>query len=158
VGRISSFVVAVFGIISVSSCADASEDDEGEATSAGTSSSGGEDSTTMIPVVDYATQIQPIWNSQCTCHLQGMSGTMVAPTLTLNMQVSYDELVGTPSMAMPGLARIEPSDPDASYLWHKLHDTQLDVGGTGTEMPPGITLPEADVQLIEDWIRGGALP
>ena len=154
-GRISSLGIAVLGMISLSSCGDSSGADDEDETSA---SSSGDESTTMIPVVDYATQIQPIWNFQCTCHLQGMSGTMVAPTLTLNMQVSYDELVGMPSMAVPGLDRIQPADPDASYLWHKIHDTQLDVGGNGTEMPPGAVLPEADVQLIEDWIRGGALP
>lgn len=134
---------------------------DGDDDAAETSSTGGEDdSTTMVPVVDYATEIQPIWNFQCTCHLMGMSGTMVAPTLTLNMEVSYGELVGKQVMSVDGLAmdRIAPFEPDASYLWHKIHDTQLEVGGNGTEMPPGATLPESDVQLIEDWIRGGALP
>lgn len=155
--RISSLGIAVLGTISLLSCADSGGADDGDETS---TSSGGEDSTTSVPVVDYATQIQPIWNFQCTCHLQGMSGTMVATTLTLNMEVSYGELVGKEVMSVPGLAldRIAPFDPDASYLWHKIHDTQLEVGGNGTEMPPGAVLPEADVQLIEDWIRGGALP
>jgi hypothetical protein len=125
----------------------------------GEDSSGESDaSTTDVPEVDYATQIQPIWNARCTCHLQGMSGTMEATTLTLNPEFSHDELVGTPAVAVPTMARIEPGDPDASYLWHKIHDTQLGVGGGGTEMPPGETLAPADVELIEHWIRGGALP
>lgn len=162
VGRISSLGTAVLGMISLSSCGDSGgegEADDTDETSPSTSSSG-EDSTTMVPVVDYATQIQPIWNFQCTCHLQGPSGTMVATTLTLNMEVSYGELVGKAVMSVPGLAldRITPFDLDASYLWHKIQNTQLEIGGNGTEMPPGGVLPEADVQLIEDWIRGGALP
>ena len=117
-----------------------------------------ESSTGDVQPVDYVTQIQPIWNAWCTCHLQGMSGTMEATTLTLNAEFSHDELVGTPSMAVPTMARIEPGDPDASYLWHKTHDTHESVGGDGTEMPPGQMLPQSDLELIEHWIRGGALP
>ncbi len=137
----------------LAACGDSSGESESESESGSGSASTGD-----VPVVDYATQIQPIWNAWCTCHLQGGSGTMVAPTLTLNMEFSHQELVGTPSMAVPTMARIEPGEPDASYLWHKTHDTHLDVGGNGTEMPPGQVLSAADLQLVEDWIRGGALP
>lgn len=131
-------------------CDDAPADDD--------ESSESDASTTDVPTVDYTTQIQPIWNAWCTCHLQGPSGEMEATTLTLNQEFSHDELVGRASTAVPGLARIEPGDPDASYLWHKIHDTHVEVGGSGTEMPPGQVLADADMDLIEHWIRGGALP
>ena len=36
-----------------------------------------------------------------------------------------------------GLDRIEPGDPDSSYLFHKLRGTQRDVGGGGNRMPLG---------------------
>jgi hypothetical protein len=112
----------------------------------------------MIADVDYATMIQPVFNTTCTCHLQGPSGTMVATTLTLNMDVSYGQLVGTPSTELPSMARIEPGDLEASYLWHKINATQLDVGGSGTEMPQGLPRDEALIELFHDWILGGAMP
>ena len=134
----------------VVACDDEPEDEDSNGES--------ESSTTEPMPVDYATQIQPIFNTWCTCHLQGGSGEMVAPTLTLNEEFSHQELVGTASTAVPSMARIEPGDPDASYLWHKIHDSQESVGGGGTEMPPGDMLPDGEMELIEHWIRGGALP
>jgi hypothetical protein len=163
VTRLSRVCVVIATSMLVTACGDASGDDddtsadtsESGSTSEGDSTSG---STTGVAEVDYETQIQPIWNGQCTCHLQGPSGTMTAPTLTLNPDISHGQLVSTPSTAVPTMARIEPGDPDASYLWHKTHATHLEVGGDGTEMPPGLVLSASDMQLVEDWIVGGALP
>lgn len=154
--RIRSVLVSM---LIATACEEAAGGDDTSAdtsSSEGTSSAG--DSSTGVALVDYEAQIQPIWNAQCTCHLMGPSGTMQAPTMTLNPDISHGELVGTPSTAVPTMARIEPGDPDASYLWHKTHGTHLEVGGDGTEMPPGLVVPEADLQRIEDWIVGGALP
>jgi hypothetical protein len=72
--------------------------------------------------------------------------------------VSYANLVGAASEEAMGLNRIEPGDPQASYLWHKLSGTQLDVGGSGTPMPQIGMLTAEQMQAIEDWIVGGALP
>jgi hypothetical protein len=144
---------------------DPATDDTGESTSADdatTTNDGGsssaDTSTTAPVVVDYAGELQPLWNTQCTCHLQGASGTMVAPTLTLNEEVSYAELVGTPSMAVPAMSRVTAADLEASYLWHKIGGTHLDVGGTGTQMPPTGPLSPDDIALVQAWIEGGALP
>jgi hypothetical protein len=166
VTRLSRVCVVIATWMFVTACGDASGDDDD--TSAETSTGGEADSsegadtssssTGAVVEVDYETQIQPIWNGQCTCHLQGPSGTMTAPTLTLNPDISHGQLVSTPSTAVPTMARIEPGDPDASYLWHKTHATHLEVGGDGTEMPPGLVLSASDMQLVEDWIVGGALP
>jgi hypothetical protein len=39
----------------------------------------------------------------------------------------------------------------------KLEGTHLEVGGVGLRMPAeGGPLPEADIQRIRDWIKGGA--
>lgn len=38
--------------------------------------------------------------------------------------------MNTPSRQVPRLNRVEPSNPDSSYIVHK-----LDVGGTGERMP-----------------------
>ncbi len=45
-------------------------------------------------------------------------------------------------------------DPDGSVLVQKLNGTQT----FGTIMPPDGRLPEADIQLIIDWIASGAAP
>lgn len=134
------------------------DDDGGDGSDEDADTSSDDGSTTMVPEVDYLTEIQPLWNAQCTCHLMGPSGTMVAPTMTLNEAVSWQQLIGTPSMAVPSLARVQPGKPDESYLWHKINDTHLEVGGTGTEMPPGLMLDAATIQTIENWILGGAMP
>jgi mono/diheme cytochrome c family protein len=47
-----------------------------------------------------------------------------------------------------------PNDPAGSILAQKLLGTQT----FGTIMPPGGSLTESEIQLIVDWIMGGALP
>lgn len=142
-----------------SSTSGAAETSGAPATEDGTSSDDTEGSSgaTGAPAVDYAGEIQPIWDAACTCHLQGPSGTMTATTLTLNADVSYAELVGTPA-TQADLARVAPSDLQGSYLWHKLQGTHREVGGSGTAMPQIGTLSDEELASIEAWIAGGALP
>lgn len=113
--------------------------------------------STSAAVVDYAGEIQPIWDAACTCHVQGPSGMMTATTLTLNADVSHAELVGT-TATQAAMPRVAPGDPSGSYLWHKLQGTQMDVGGMGTAMPQIGELTEDELALIEAWIAGGAPP
>jgi hypothetical protein len=47
---------------------------------------------------------------------------------------------------------IIPGDAESSLLAIKLLDKQT----FGTIMPPGSKLPEAEIQLILDWIAAGA--
>lgn|SRR5690348_7245423 len=123
-----------------------------------TSSSSEESSSTGAPAVDYVGDIQPIWNTACTCHLMGPSGTMTATVLTLNEAVSYANLVDAPSEEAVGMDRIEPGDAQASYLWHKLQGTQLTVGGSGSGMPQVGALTEEQTSAIQNWIMQGAPP
>jgi hypothetical protein len=125
-------------------------------TESGTETEGADE--TGLQVVDYAADVQPIWNGSCTCHLQGPSGTMTATVLTLNAESSYDELVGAASEQVPGMDRVTPADLDGSYLWHKLQGTHMDVGGMGTSMPQGLMLGEEPMATVEAWIAGGAEP
>jgi len=70
---------------------------------------------------------------------------------------AYDTLVGTPSNDVPSVNRVEPGDPDASYLYLKILSRQLEVGGAGSRMPPtGFALPDDDVELLRSWISDGA--
>jgi hypothetical protein len=122
-------------------------------TAADDSSSSGE----PLPEVDYETDIQPLFNTNCTCHLQGASGMMTAPFMTLNPGMSHAQLVGVPA-EQTDLDRVTPNDLEASYLWHKLQGTHMDVGGTGTRMPPTATLDDDQLLLVRAWILQGALP
>ncbi len=174
--RIASIVL---GFVAAAGCNDAQssdDSDDGEETDASTAEDGSTDhgdtdaptsgdsgtSSDDGPIeVDFETDVQPIFNANCTCHLQGMSGTMQAPFMTLNPGTSYGQLVDVASEQVPTMDRIEPGDPDHSYLWHKVNDTHLTVSGSGTSMPPGVggvSLDADTLAVLEAWILGGAEP
>jgi hypothetical protein len=55
------------------------------------------------------------------------------------------------------LLRVKPSEPDSSYLVHKVQGTQSSVGGSGGQMPLGGTpLSQEQINLIRQWITDGA--
>ena len=105
--------------------------------------------------ISHATDIQPIWDNLCTsCH----GGFVPQDGLDLSGN-GWLEIVGVSSSDVPGMPRVDPGDPANSYLWHKIDGTFNQVGGSGSAMPKGrndLTQPELD--LIEAWILGGALP
>ncbi|MEZ4235203.1 MAG: c-type cytochrome domain-containing protein [Myxococcota bacterium] len=96
--------------------------------------------------------VQPIFANGCAgCHYQvanGLGGFRFA---------DETDLVNVPSVVVPGLPYVRPGDPDGSYLWHKINGTQGSVGGAGGRMPPGGALSQAQLDLVETWIRDGAL-
>ncbi len=102
------------------------------------------------PGVDFTSQIQPIFaNNGCeTCH--GGSGN-----LYLTPGQSYSNLVSVPASAPVPVNRVEPGNADQSFLFWKVN---CDSPGSGSRMPIGGTLSEADQALIRDWINQGALP
>jgi hypothetical protein len=55
---------------------------------------------------------------------------------------------------VPSLQRVEPGDPNNSYLIQKLEGTAAE----GRQMPlNGAPLPQADINVIRQWITDGAL-
>lgn len=73
--------------------------------------------------------------------------------LILSADQSWANIVNQPSTEAPGLDRVEPGDPDQSYLYRKV----LGVGITGERMPAfSPPLSEESIRLIRDWIRRGA--
>ena len=65
---------------------------------------------------------------------------------------AYANLVNVASSEVPSLRRIQPSDPDSSYLYRKI----TGAGIVGERMPFGGTLDEARIRPVRDWIRRGA--
>ena len=98
-------------------------------------------SYSLFAQVDYETQIQTIFNSNCTsCHIDG--GAYYGG-LDLS---SYDSLMAGGNSG----AVIVPSDHTNSYLWQRVNNG---------EMPPGNNpdLSSDEIDLIAQWIDEGAL-
>jgi len=102
----------------------------------------------------YTNDLHPnLFLVECTpCHVDGNAGG------GLNLDL-YGKIVNRQSNDVPAMDRVEPFDPDNSYLWHKLNGTQLAVGGAGQreprDGPPFLTVEQ--MALVEDWINTGAL-
>ena len=93
----------------------------------------------LLGQVDYQTEIQTIFNSNCgNCHLGNSSGG-------LNLSTYQNLMAGGNSGAV-----IVPGDHANSYLWQKVNNG---------EMPPGNNpdLNTNEINLIAQWIDEGAL-
>ncbi len=90
------------------------------------------------------------------CALSGCHVGSSAPFgLDLSQGVASGNLVNVPSGEVPQLDRVEPGDPDRSYLIMKLDGTP---GIVGQRMPLGASALSSDeIQAIRDWITSGAL-
>lgn len=62
-------------------------------------------------------------------------------------------LVNAPSVEVPSLMRVQPGNPDASYLIQKLEGTAAVGGRMPLNAPP---LPQATIDVIRQWITDGA--
>ena len=96
------------------------------------------------------TEVQEIFTVSCLpCH----SNLSLSGGLGLQAPQTFSNIVNVPSSQVPSLSRIEPNDPEESYIIDKLEGTQA-VGG---QMPLGQSpLPAQTIQLIRDWITAGA--
>jgi hypothetical protein len=93
-----------------------------------------------------------VFTPVCTaCH----SGAAAPLGLRLEEGASFALLVNAPSTEVPGLLRVNPGNPDSSYLIQKLEGTAA-VGG---RMPlGGSPLPAETIAVIRQWIAEGAQP
>ena len=87
------------------------------------------------------------------CHTGPTSGTLPGGMDLSSAAASFDALVNRPSIQVPGRDRVEPGNPDASYLIDKLEGRPAP--GTA-QMPLGGSLPQATIDRIRDWITDGA--
>jgi hypothetical protein len=74
--------------------------------------------------------------------------------LDLSPAVSYGNLVNIASRGKPGAVRVIPSDPENSYIIHKLEGRSTIAG---VRMPlGGPFLETGQIQIIKRWIEIGA--
>jgi hypothetical protein len=84
------------------------------------------------------------------CH----AGASAPHGLRLDEGNSYALLVGVASDEVPGLLRVNPSDPNSSYLVQKIQGT----ASVGDRMPlGGPYLPQTTIDVIRQWIANGAI-
>ena len=87
----------------------------------------------------------------CTrCHI----GAAAPQGMQLDTANAFDNIVGVRSREVGSLFRVEPFNPDDSYLVQKIEGT----AAVGAQMPfGGPPLPAEDIMLIRQWILEGAL-
>jgi hypothetical protein len=103
----------------------------------------------------FAAAVQPIFSANCAlsgCH----AGSSPAQGMNLSQGQAYANIVNVQSNES-SLLRVRPSQPDSSYLVHKIQGTQSNVGGSGGQMPLGRNpLSQAQIDTIRQWIADGA--
>lgn len=106
-----------------------------------------------VPLAATLESIQVnVFDASCTvCH----AGAAAPLGLRLDAGNSFTNLVGVPSAQVGSLLRVNPGDPDASYLIRKLEGTASE----GQLMPlGGPRIPQATIDFVRQWISDGALP
>lgn len=93
---------------------------------------------------------QTVFTPICTqCHI----GATAPVGLRLDAANSYALLVNVASVEVPGLMRVNPGNPDQSYLVQKIQGN----AAVGARMPLGqAPLPQDRIDLIRQWIAEGA--
>jgi hypothetical protein len=112
---------------------------------------GGQPLPPPAPVNNDFQEIQDtIFTPICTaCHV----GANAPRGLRLDAANSYALLVNVASVEVPALMRVNPGNPDQSYLVQKIEGTAA-VGG---RMPlGGAPLPQDRIDLVRRWIAAGA--
>ncbi len=99
----------------------------------------------LFAQVDYDTQIQPIWTSNCTsCHVYGHGSG-----LNLTTGSSYNDLVDVVSQNYAPALRVASGDPSSSVLYNKISNT----GTYGQVMPPSGQMSASNISLVQTWIN-----
>lgn len=109
-------------------------------------------STSVALVAEYNSIQQNVFTPVCTvCH----AGASAPLGLRLDEANSYAALVNVSSVQNSSMLRVNPSNPDTSYLIQKLQGT----ASVGSQMPlGGPALPQSTIDVIRQWITDGAQP
>ncbi|HEV7631990.1 MAG TPA: TIGR03118 family protein [Steroidobacteraceae bacterium] len=96
-----------------------------------------------------------IFTPKCSsCHT-GVGGALPGVMNLTSTAASFAALVNVASIEVPALMRVKPSDPNNSYIVHKLEGTQTQ----GARMPlVGGFLDQPTIDTVRAWIQAGAAP
>ena len=70
----------------------------------------------------------------------------------------YAQLVGVKSVEVPEMVRVKAGDPAGSYLWLKVTHTATKGRGMPRTLFGAKKLPQAELDIVESWIKAGAKP
>ncbi|HVP91640.1 MAG TPA: hypothetical protein VMS75_10550 [Terriglobales bacterium] len=99
------------------------------------------------PAKDIPENVLGVFKRNCAgCH-----AGLTAPKGLKLVPGKVASAIDAPSKEAPALKLIDTADPAASYLLKKVEGA---AGIQGKKMPPGKTLPEADLKTLKDWILG----
>jgi len=146
--RYKTIVASLAAAVAISGCAGNGNglDSNGNPLAPGGGSGGGGALT-----ADFQSIQDNVFTPICTkCH----QGASAPEGLQLDATHSYALLVGVASAEQPSVKRVEPGDPDSSYIIRKLEGAP---GITGQQMPfGGPYLPQSTINVIRQWITNGA--
>lgn len=114
----------------------------------------GDDDRQLLADPSFSDDIQEIIERRgCAasqCHGTGEGGM----TLSASANANYEAWVGVDATSEPAFLRVDPGDPDNSYVVIKLEGRQ----NVGDRMPLGAPpLDDIDLGNIRNWIAAGAL-
>jgi len=108
-----------------------------------------ESPTKDITLTQISEQIFAVSCAVSGCH----SGGAPAANMSLEADFVAGEIIDIDSSERPELKRIDPGNPDSSYLLMKL---RADDGILCCQMPPVGTLTDEQIEMIREWIADGA--
>ncbi len=137
---------AMLAVVAAAGCAGNGEGLDQNGQPLGSSGGGTEPLT-----ADFNSIQANVFTPICTrCHI----GASAPQGLQLDAAHSYGLLVGVPSVEQPNVLRVNPGNPDSSYLVLKLEGAS---GISGGRMPlGGPYLPQSTIAVIRQWITEGA--
>jgi Planctomycete cytochrome C len=105
--------------------------------------------------LSYAKDVEPIIVKACSeCH----GGDSPKKGLDLSQGKGFERLVGVKSQEVPEMVLAKAGDPAGSYLWLKVTHTATQGKGMPRTLFGSKKLPQADLDVIQNWIIQGANP
>jgi hypothetical protein len=105
--------------------------------------------------LSYAQDVEPILVKACSeCH----GGDNPKKGLDLSQGKGFERLVGVKSQEVPEMLLAKAGDPAGSYLWLKVTHTATQGKGMPRTLFGSKKLPQADLDVIQNWIIQGANP
>ncbi|HIG56833.1 MAG TPA: hypothetical protein EYQ18_23180 [Candidatus Handelsmanbacteria bacterium] len=93
---------------------------------------------------------EQIFSKSCaSCH----GGGAPAANMSLEAESVAAEIIGVTSTQLADLKRVDPGNPEGSYLLKKLRGDSDILKG---QMPLDGVLPDEQIEMIREWIAGGA--
>jgi hypothetical protein len=104
------------------------------------------------PAIPDTATVYALLASECSpCHTDRAEGG-----LSLTDDGTLASRLLASSFQLPAMQRVQPGEPDNSYLFLKVTGRHLDAGGLGEPMPLGTPLSAEQTELLRRWVESGS--